>query len=57
MTLTGAACGQPGPLFHVLSACPVVKANQRPRELPELRIWDGKVRSDARRTALDTRAS
>jgi hypothetical protein len=48
MALVCAACGQPGPPFHLIQDCPVMKARQRPRELPELRIWDGKTRSDAR---------
>ena len=48
MTLTCAACGEPGPPFHVLNDCPVVKERQRPRDPPELGSWDGKVKSDAR---------
>jgi len=42
MTLICAACGQPGPPFHVLNDCPAVKARPRQPELPEqLRIGGG----------------
>jgi hypothetical protein len=36
--LVCAACGQPGPPFHLLQDCPVVKARSRPAHAPPLKI-------------------